>query len=117
MWLTVSLPMMVMDGNPKEVPMLRLRFEVNDLARTTFAPPFLLCEVAGSIEAVQRPASRFRQRCRSSNTRLPERARSLLGVVPAYAGVPEFLAPERAGQLDELLDVVQGPPHVASPGS
>jgi DNA-binding transcriptional ArsR family regulator len=90
--------------------MLRLRFEVNDLARTTFAAPFLLCEVAGSIEAVQRPASGFRQRIRRSNTRLPERARSLLGVVPAYAGVPEFLAPERAGQLDELLEVVQGTP-------
>ena len=90
--------------------MLRLRFEVNDLARTTFAAPFLLCEVAGSVEAVQRPASGFRQRCRSSNTHLPEQARPLLGVVSAYAGVPEFLAPERAGQLDELLDVVQGTP-------
>jgi len=90
--------------------MLRLRFEVNDLARTTFAAPFLLCEVAGSIEAVQRPASGFRQRCRSSNTRLPQRARSLLGLMSAGAGVPEFLAPEADGQLDELLDVVLATP-------
>ncbi|MDQ4052074.1 MAG: winged helix-turn-helix domain-containing protein [Actinomycetota bacterium] len=90
--------------------MLRLRFGVNDLACTIFAAPFLLCEVAGSIEAVQRPASGFRQRCRTSNTRLPQQARSLLGLVPAHAGVPEFLAPERTGPLDELLDVVQATP-------
>ena len=114
---TVSLPMIVSTGNLKEAPMLRLRFEVNDLARTTFAAPFLLCEVAGSVEAVQRPASGFRQRCRSWNTHLPQQARPLLGVVSAYAGVPEFLAPERAGQLDGSLTWCRGPPHVASPGS
>lgn len=90
--------------------MLRLRFGVDDLARTTFAAPYLLCEVSGSIEAVQRPASGFRRRCRSGNTRLPGPARSLLGLVPVDAGVPEFLAPERTGSLDELLDVVLSTP-------
>lgn len=92
--------------------MLRLLFDVTDLARTTFAAPFPLCEVAGSIEAAQRPASRFRTLCRTSNTRLPATARPLLGLVLAHGGVPEFLAPERTGSLDELLDVVQTTPTV-----
>lgn len=86
--------------------MIRLRFGVNDLARTVFAPPFLLCEVAGSIEAIQRPGSAFWSDWRTTRLHVPTKARTLLSLVPAHGGVPEFLAPEHDGSLDELLDLV-----------
>lgn len=90
--------------------MLRLRFDVQDLARTVFAPPFLLCELSGSIEALQRPASAFQKTWLTTHRRLPLRARALMSLVPAHGGVPEFLAPERDGTLDDLLELVTRTP-------
>lgn len=90
--------------------MLRLLFSVDDLARLTFRPPFRLCEVAGSVEAIQHPASAFRKRWQAASIGLPDGARSLLDVIPARGGVPEFLAPERDGSLGELVEVVRATP-------
>ncbi len=90
--------------------MLRLRFDLEALARTRFATPYLLCELIGSVQSFQQPASPFGRRWRAAGARVPVQGRALFDLVPAHGGLPDFLAPEANGSLDELLDVVLSTP-------
>jgi DNA-binding MarR family transcriptional regulator len=90
--------------------MMRLRFDVEDLARTAFAPPGPYCELAVSAQLLQQPASPFRRLWLAGRSRLAPAARQLLDIVPAHGSVPEFLCPEASSCLDEALDRVQSTP-------
>jgi DNA-binding transcriptional ArsR family regulator len=91
--------------------MLRLRFGVDDLARTRFAAPGLFCELAGSVQALQQPASPLRKLWHGTRTRVPLQVSPLLELVPAHGSLPGFLIPELAGSgFDETLDVIQATP-------
>jgi DNA-binding transcriptional ArsR family regulator len=88
--------------------MLRLRFGVNDLARTRFAFPTLFCELAGSVQALQQPKSRLRRGWRGTRPPVPFQAAPLLDLVPSHGSVPGFLIPEMEnGCFDATLDAVQ----------
>jgi hypothetical protein len=88
--------------------MLRLRFGVDDLARTRFAFPTLFCDLAGSVQAMQQPASRLRRSWRGTRPRVPLQAAPLLELVPNQGSLPGFLIPEIGdGGFDATLDVVQ----------
>jgi len=90
--------------------MIRLRLGVDDVARTRFAAPGPYCELSVSAQVVQQPTSSFRRLCAASGVRLPASASHLLELVPAHGNVPDFLAPEGAGSLEEALDVVMSTP-------
>ena len=94
--------------------MLRLRFGIEDLARTRFALPTLSCELAGSVQALQQANSPLRRVwLEGTRPRVPLQARPLLQLVPARGSLPGFLIPETTGpglQLDELLEVIQATP-------
>ena len=90
--------------------MLRLRFGVEDLARTRFVAPTPYCELAVSAQVLQQPTSQFRRLWRAGRARFPTPARRLLELVPANGSVPTFLAPEACGCLDEAIDVVRATP-------
>jgi DNA-binding transcriptional ArsR family regulator len=93
--------------------MLRLRFDINDLARTRFAYPTLFCELAGSAQALQQPASRLRRRWRATRQRVPYQVAPLLELVPGHGSLPGFLIPEIADEgFDAALDAVQSTPLV-----
>jgi DNA-binding transcriptional ArsR family regulator len=88
--------------------MLRLRFGVDDLARTRFAFPTLFCELAGSLQALQQPESRLRRSWRGTRPHAPFQAAPLLDLVPSHGSLPGFLIPEREnGSFDATLDAVQ----------
>jgi DNA-binding transcriptional ArsR family regulator len=89
---------------------MRLRFGVEDLARTAFTPPGPYCELAVSAQLLQQPASPFRRLWLARRSRLAPAARQLLDIVPAHGSVPEFLCPEAASCLDEALDRVRSTP-------
>jgi len=88
--------------------MIRLRFCVDDLARTRFEAPYVLCELAGSVQSVQRPGSALRRKVRESGA-LPRHARRLMELVPAEGEVPDFLVPEAEGLDDALSALVETP--------
>jgi DNA-binding transcriptional ArsR family regulator len=90
--------------------MMRLRFDVADLARTAFTLPGPYCELAVSAQLLQQPASPFRRLWLARRSRLAPLARQLLDIVPAHGSVPEFLCPEATSCLDEALDRVQSTP-------
>jgi DNA-binding transcriptional ArsR family regulator len=91
--------------------MLRLRFGVDDLARTRFAFPALFCELAGSVQALQQPASRLRRSWPGTRPRVPYPAAPLLELVPNQGSLPGFLIPEMGGGgFDATLDAVQSTP-------
>jgi DNA-binding transcriptional ArsR family regulator len=90
--------------------MMRLRFDVEDLARTAFTPPGPYCELAVSAQLLQQPASPFRRLWLARRSRLTPQARQLLDIVPARGSVPEFLCPEATSCLDEALDRVRSTP-------
>jgi len=88
--------------------MLRLRFGVDDLARTRFAFPTLFCELAGSVQALQQPESRLRRDWRRIRPLVPSQAAPLVDLVPSHGSVPGFLIPETEnGSFDATLDAVQ----------
>ena len=90
--------------------MIRLRFGVDDVARTRFAAPGPYCELSVSAQVIQQPTSSFRRLCAASGVRLPGSARHVLELVPAHGNVPDFLAPEGAESLDDALDTVVSTP-------
>jgi DNA-binding transcriptional ArsR family regulator len=91
--------------------MLRLRFDIDDLARTRFAHPTLFCEMAGSVQALQQPTSGLRKRWRDTRRRVPYQVAPLLELVPGHGSLPGFLIPEMAdGSFDVTLDAVQSTP-------
>lgn len=90
--------------------MIRLRLGVDDVARTRFAAPTPYCELPVSAQVVQQPASPFRRLCAVRGVRLPASAGRLLELVPAHGNVPDFLAPEGAGSLEEAVDGVVSAP-------
>lgn len=90
--------------------MMRLRFGVEDLARTAFAPPGPYCELAVSAQLLQQSASPIRRLWLARRSRLAPAARQLLDIVPAHGSVPEFLCPEATSCLDEALDRVRSTP-------
>jgi DNA-binding transcriptional ArsR family regulator len=91
--------------------MLRLRFSVDDLARTRFALPTLFCELAGSAQALQQPASWLRRRWRGTRPHVLYDAAPLLELVPSQGSLPGFLIPEvENGCFDATLDAVQSTP-------
>jgi len=90
--------------------MMRLRFDVADLAKTAFAPPGPYCELAVSAQLLQQTASPFRRLWLARRSRLAPPARQLLDIVPAHGSVPEFLCPEASSCLDEALDRVRSTP-------
>jgi DNA-binding transcriptional ArsR family regulator len=91
--------------------MLRLRFGVDDLARTRFAFPTLFCELAGSVQALQQPASWSRRRWRGTRPHALYQAAPLLELVPHQGSLPGFLIPElENGGFDATLDAVQSTP-------
>lgn len=93
--------------------MLRLRFDIDDLARTRFAYPSLFCDLAGSVQALQQPGSRLRRRWRATGNRVPYQAAPLLELVPGRGSLPGFLIPEMADEcFDAVLDAVQSTPLV-----
>jgi DNA-binding transcriptional ArsR family regulator len=88
--------------------MLRLRFGVSDLARTRFAFPPLFCELAGSVQAMQQPASRLRRGWRGTQPQAPFQVAPLLELVPSQGSLPGFLIPESQNEcFDATLDAVQ----------
>lgn len=89
--------------------MLRLRMNVDDLARTRLARP-RMCELSVSVQALQRVGHPYRRLWRSGPARLPGRARRLLELVPAHGDVPMFLAPEMVDDIDEAVDIVESTP-------
>jgi DNA-binding transcriptional ArsR family regulator len=90
--------------------MMRLRFGVEDLARTAFTPPGPYCELAVSAQLLQQSASPLRPLWLARRSRLAPSARQLLDIVPAHGSVPEFLCPEATSSLDEALDRVRSTP-------
>jgi DNA-binding transcriptional ArsR family regulator len=90
--------------------MIRLRLGVDDVARTRFAAPTPYCELSVSAQVIQQPASPFRRLCAVSGVRVPASASHLLELVPAHGNVPDFLAPEGAGSLEEAVDRVVSTP-------
>ena len=94
--------------------MLRLRFDIDDLARTRFAYPTLFCELAGSVQALQQPASRLRRRFRDTRQRAPYQVAPLVELVPGRGSLPGFLIPEMAADegFDTALDAVRSTPLV-----
>ncbi|WP_173061414.1 ArsR family transcriptional regulator [Phytohabitans houttuyneae] len=89
---------------------MRLRFDVEDLARTAFALPGPYCELAVSAQLLQQSASPFRRLWLSRRSGLAPSARQLLDIVPPHGSVPEFLCPEATSCLDEALDRVRSTP-------
>ena len=90
--------------------MIRLRLCVDDVARTRFAASGPYCELSVSAQVIQQPTSVFRRLCATSGVRVPASAKHLLELVPAQGNVPDFLAPEGAGSLDEALDIIMSTP-------
>jgi DNA-binding transcriptional ArsR family regulator len=90
--------------------MIRLRFGVDDVARTRLAAGGPYCELSVSAQVIQQPTSPFRRLCAASGIRPPASASRFLEVVPAHGNVPDFLAPEGANSLEEALDVVMSTP-------
>lgn len=93
--------------------MLRLRFGLDDLARTTFELPSPVDELAGSAQSLQQPGSEVRRRFQIARVPLPAAAWPLLDVVPPHGDLPGFLIPEVSGNLAELPDLVSATPPVS----
>ena len=91
--------------------MIRLRFGVDDVARTRFAAPGPYCELSVSAQVIQQPTSSFRRLYTARGVRVPASASHVLELVPAHGNVPDFLAPEGASSVDDALDIVMSTPH------
>ncbi len=90
--------------------MIRLQLGIDDVARTRFVAPGPSCELSVSAQALQHPTSAFRRLCAARGVRLPASARHLLELVPARGSVPDFLAPEGPGSVEEALELVTSTP-------
>jgi DNA-binding transcriptional ArsR family regulator len=89
--------------------MLRLRMNVEDLARIRLGWPHM-CELPVSVQALRQVGHPYQRLWRSGRAVFPRQSRRLFELVPANGDVPLFLAPEMVDDIDEAIDIVQSTP-------